>query len=264
MTRNQATEKLDTNQARDYLTPTIKWTDIVLERLCPYLPNSGNLKILEIGSAQGRALIGLSKTGHKSYGIEPYMPAIQVAKQLSIEENIGFDILQGRAEEIPFKSNLFDLVLAFVVMEHVEDLNKSLSEIARVLKPGGLFWFSSASSMCPIQGEIKGFPLFGWYPDRLKKKIMIWAKVKKPELVGFTDHPAMHWWTPFNARRRLRAKGFEKVWDRWDLRLPSENHGYLGVMIRLAKRYYLIRIIGDMISSGCSYAARKSVSTIQE
>ena len=259
MTRYQATETKNINQSRNLLSSTIKWADIVLERLCPFLPSLGCLKILEIGSAQGRVLIGLSKSGHKSYGVEPYLPAIQVAKQLAIEENVEIFILPGKAEGIPFQSNYFDLVLAFAVMEHVEDLNRSLTEIARVLKPGGLFWFSSASSMCPIQGEISGFPLFGWYPDHLKKKIMIWAKIKRPELIGYTKQPAMHWWTPYIARRKLKAAGFEKVWDRWDLLVPSKNHGFVGIMVLLAKRFYKLRIIGDMISPGCSYAARKRI-----
>jgi len=52
----------------------------------------------------------------------------------------------------------FDIVLAMSVKEHVQDLDKALEEIYRVLKPGGLFWFYSPSSMCPFQGEIKGFP----------------------------------------------------------------------------------------------------------
>jgi 2-polyprenyl-6-hydroxyphenyl methylase/3-demethylubiquinone-9 3-methyltransferase len=259
MTRYQATETKNIIQSRDLLTSAIRWVDIVLERLSPYLSGLGCLKILEIGSAQGRALIGLSKSGHKSYGVEPYLPAIQVARQLAVEENAEIYVIQARAEEIPFQSNYFDLVLAFSVMEHVEDLNTSLTEIARVLKPGGLFWFNSASSMCPIQGEISGFPLFGWYPDHLKKKIMLWAKINRPELIGSTEHPAMHWWTPYNASRRLKAAGFTKVWDRWDLRIPAENHGFLGDMIGYAKRFYLLHIFGDILSSGCSYAARKSI-----
>lgn len=124
-------------------------------------------------------------------------------------------------------------------------------------KPGGLFWFSSASSICPIQGEISGFPFFGWYPDNIKTKIMIWSKNNHPELIGYTDHPAMHWWTPSNTRRRLKTAGFDKIWDRWDLRHPSEDNGILRIMIGFAKRFNYFRIIGDMISPGCSYAARK-------
>jgi SAM-dependent methyltransferase len=259
MTQRQAAETLNISQARDRLSSSIHWSKIVLERLSPYLPSSPCIKILEIGSAQGRALIGLAQAGYDVYGIEPYLPALQVARQLANDENVQIDIREGRAEEIPFQSNLFDLVLAFSVMEHVEDLNKSLFEIVRVLKPGGLFWFSSASSMCPYQSEIKGFPLFGWYPDYLKQKVMKWSKRKHPELIGYTEHPAMHWWTPSNSKRRLKAVGFDKIWDRWELRLPSENHGIFRIMIGLAKRSIILRIMGDMISPGCSYAARKSV-----
>lgn len=251
-----AAEKLDINQTIDRLDVSIKWANTVLKRLAPYLPE-GNLNILEIGCAQGRALIGLAKAGHSSNGVEPNVNAIKIAKELASRENVVINIREGWAEDIPFDSNLFDLVLAFAVMEHVNDLEKSLSEVYRVLKPGGIFWFSSASAMCPIQHEIDGFPFFGWYPDRVKKKIMLWAVRKKPELVGFTEHPAINWWTPNNARERLQKAGFKFIGDQWDLRMKSEDAGIKSFFINLAKRYSLIRLFGNIVYPGCSYAAMK-------
>lgn len=43
---------------------------------------------------------------------------------------------------IPFEKNSFDTVIAIEVLEHVEDLELSLSEINRVLKPNGKFIFT--------------------------------------------------------------------------------------------------------------------------
>jgi SAM-dependent methyltransferase len=256
--KQQAAESYNIDQARDLLSTSVQWAAIVLERLSPFLPQ-GRLKILEIGAAQGRTLIGLAKLNHEACGIEPYIPAIEIARDLAVEEQVDIDIREGRAEEIPFPANMFDLVLAFSVMEHVEDLDASLQEISRVIKPGGIFWFNSASAMCPSQGEIRGFPLFGWYPDKIKKGIMRWAVIKRPELVGFTEHPAIHWWTPYNARRRLANAGFDQVWDRWDLRLPSEGSGISQSAANLAKRFDWLRLPGDIVYSGCSYAARKEI-----
>lgn len=160
----QATESIDVEQAKGKLQVTEVWTNTVLARLDPILP-PGRLRILEIGAAQGRSLIALSKAGYDAYRIEPYAPAIEVAYSLAEQEKVTINLNEGCAEQITFESGYFDLVLAFSVMEHVDDLELSLKEIARVIKPGGIFWFNSASAMCPIQDEIKGFPLFGWYPD---------------------------------------------------------------------------------------------------
>lgn len=49
---------------------------------------------------------------------------------------------RGNLEKLPFRDNYFDLVLTADVLEHVRDLGRALGEIARVLKPGGLHFFT--------------------------------------------------------------------------------------------------------------------------
>jgi SAM-dependent methyltransferase len=43
------------------------------------------------------------------------------------------------AENLPFENSVFDLVIAKDTLHHFSDTNKALSEISRVLRPGGLF-----------------------------------------------------------------------------------------------------------------------------
>lgn len=58
------------------------------------------------------------------------------------------ELLGGKAvtadagEPFPLQDNTFDLIGAFEVLEHIEKPEQTLSEIARVLKPDGLFLFS--------------------------------------------------------------------------------------------------------------------------
>lgn len=254
----QAAESLSLEQARERMPNTEAWIKAIMLRLDPYLPDHRPLRVLDVGSAQGRALIVLTRLGHEAYGVEPWEPAREVARELAESEGVDITFRAGMAEDIPFEDNSFDVVIATGVMEHVMDLRQSLNEIYRVLRPGGLFWFNSASSMCPLQGEIDGFPFFGWYPDPLKVKIMNWVKVHRPKLVGYTDTPAIHWWTPWKANRLLREAGFEKVWDRWELRRSSESSSQVEAWaVELAQRYRLVRFAGDIVAPGCSYAARK-------
>lgn len=47
--------------------------------------------------------------------------------------------VQGRAEEMPFSSQSFDAALCCLVIEHTEDIDAVLTEVGRVLVPGGRF-----------------------------------------------------------------------------------------------------------------------------
>lgn len=253
----QSTESLTLEQAELLLERSATWVEAIMLRLKPYLPNRTPLRVLDVGCAQGRSLIALAQRGYRACGVEPWDEAREVAVQLARQNSVTIDVRAGRAENIPFQDASFDVVLAMSVMEHVEDLEQSLSEINRVLCPGGLFWFNSASALCPFQQEISGFPLFGWYPDVLKRRIMLWARDNRPELIGHTETPAIHWWTPRKATRMLREAGFDKVWNRWQLRDASEVTGLRKPVFLVARQVSLVQYLGDIAISGCSYLARK-------
>jgi 2-polyprenyl-6-hydroxyphenyl methylase/3-demethylubiquinone-9 3-methyltransferase len=46
-------------------------------------------------------------------------------------------------EALPYADAAFDIVVCVDVLEHVQDLSKVLAEVARVLKPGGVFLFDT-------------------------------------------------------------------------------------------------------------------------
>lgn len=50
---------------------------------------------------------------------------------------LKFEVID--AQSIPFEAESFDAAIAILVMQHVPDLNQALSEIHRVLRPGGRF-----------------------------------------------------------------------------------------------------------------------------
>ena len=117
--------------------------------------------VLEVGSASGLGLAAFCELGFKAYGIEPWDQARKNSDEIAAYLNKEYEVRDGRAESIPFDDEYFDLVYVNSVMEHVDDLELSFSEISRVLKPGGVLWFLTASSMSPFQQEIRGFPAFG-------------------------------------------------------------------------------------------------------
>lgn len=91
-----------------------------------------NLKILNVGCGPGRSSEYLSKFG-KVTSIEYDKFCCEFA-----EEKTGLEIIHGSITELPFEDNLFDLVCAFDVIEHVENDQLAVNELKRVTKKEAL------------------------------------------------------------------------------------------------------------------------------
>lgn len=253
-----ATEQLSFDDALAKLPGSEVYARTVLSRLQsvrPLPPQSTT--IVDIGAAQGRFVIGCARLGYRTIGIEPWVTARETAAQVAMAAGVDTQILPGTAEATGLPSGQFDVITCASVIEHVNDAQAAFNEMFRILKPGGVFWFNTASSRCPRQQEIDGFPFFGWYPNSLKLRVMAWAKKNKPHLIGHTETPAIHWFTPAKARRMLGNAGFREVYDRWDLRLPSEGGMAYQVGLRVVKLGGATKLLADMVVPGCGFAAIK-------
>jgi ubiquinone/menaquinone biosynthesis C-methylase UbiE len=254
-----ATERRSINEILEKLPEKKKWAETVFSRLKRIAAIPDKALILDVGAASGDFLIVCIRLGYQCEGIEPWEEARANAAKVSDILGIPFQCIDGLAESIPYNDNTFDVVHASSVIEHVLDVEKAFAEIFRVLKQGGVFWFNAASSLCPLQDEIQGFPLFGWYPDPLKRKIMNWAKDEKPHLIGHTMTPAINWFTPSKARKLLQKHGFQRIYDRWDLRAEDEGGEVYKLCLRVIRSTNFSRALADIMVPGCSYAAIKDM-----
>jgi len=91
-----------------------------------------NSVILDVGSREGYLLKTIRKfnTSCKCYGIEKDK---RVLKEIET-----CDIRLADARKIPFNEEFFDVVFVLSVLEHIEEIEKSINEIRRVLKPEGV------------------------------------------------------------------------------------------------------------------------------
>lgn len=220
-----ASEKRSVDEALEHLAEVERrHLPVLLARLRRRLELPEGSRVLEIGAAQGTYLTALTRLGFEARGIEPWAPAIVNARELGQHTGVQPDIVHGAGEDLSaFEDESFDLVLAISVMEHVDDPLQVCREAARVLRPGGGFYFYTGSRLYPRQVEIARFPLFPWYPTRVQRRIMRWAARERPHLVGHTEKPAMHWFTPWGTRRMLREAGFSAAYERWELADPQET-----------------------------------------
>lgn len=99
--------------------------------------------VLDLGCAGGFMAEALASRGARVTGIDPAAEAIDAARAHARKTGlrIGYDV--GVGEALPYDSASFDAVVCVDVLEHVADLNKVLSEVARTLRPGGMFLFDT-------------------------------------------------------------------------------------------------------------------------
>ncbi|MCI0440280.1 MAG: class I SAM-dependent methyltransferase [Chloroflexi bacterium] len=98
-------------------------------------------RVLEIGAGTG---FNLSYYGPEVEGVvasEPSPHMLRRAEPRAREAAVAVELKQAPAEELPFEDASFDTVVSTLVMCSVKDPAKALSEIRRVLKPGGEFRF---------------------------------------------------------------------------------------------------------------------------
>jgi SAM-dependent methyltransferase len=253
----RATESRGLAEARADLDAGRRRATELLRRVLPRLELGDDELILDLGCAAAGTVLGLRRLGRRALGLEPDAHACRTAVSLAAELDETLPLVGGLAERIPLADGSCGLVLADNLLEHVDDPVAVFTEVARVLRPGGGFWFYSTSALSPRQGEIRGFPLFGWYPDGLKKRIMRWARDNRPALVGGTRRPAWHWYTPSRVGRLLRRAGFHVSYDRWRLRRP-DNHGPLGrIVLRLINAFPALKLAADVVIPESSYLALK-------
>ena len=99
--------------------------------------------VLDLGCAGGFMAEALAARGAQVTGIDPAAEAISAARAHARAQNlrIGYDV--GVGEALPYEDSSFDAVVCVDVLEHVADLNKVLAEVARTLRPGGMFLFDT-------------------------------------------------------------------------------------------------------------------------
>jgi 2-polyprenyl-6-hydroxyphenyl methylase/3-demethylubiquinone-9 3-methyltransferase len=96
-------------------------------------------RVLDVGCGAGFLSNALAKGGHDVTGVDVSAGSLAVAR--AHDETRSARYLPCDARHLPFGDAAFDCVCAMDMLEHVEDPAAVIHEAARVLAPGGLFFF---------------------------------------------------------------------------------------------------------------------------
>jgi 2-polyprenyl-6-hydroxyphenyl methylase / 3-demethylubiquinone-9 3-methyltransferase len=101
------------------------------------------LSLLDVGCGGGILSEEFAKIGCRVTGIDPSAPSLEAARKHAAMQGLTIDYRQASGENMPFESDSFDVVVCCDVLEHVDDLEKTIHEVARILKPGGMFCYDT-------------------------------------------------------------------------------------------------------------------------
>ena len=104
------------------------------------LKNKGIKNLLDIATGTGDLAIAMRATGATSItGVDISAGMLEVGKKKIKERGLDelIELQLGDSENLPFEDNSFDAVTVAFGVRNFENLEKGLSEINRVLRPGG-------------------------------------------------------------------------------------------------------------------------------
>lgn len=168
-------------------------------------------KVLDYGCGAGKIVKKLLERGMDAYGCDIFYAGGDYSHLVDKKLFENKTIRRIENNRIPFEDNTFDIITNNQVMEHVEDIESVMSEINRVLKPGGkvlslfpdksiwreghcgiafLHWFSSKSKIRPYWAAFWRAVGFGYHKE--DKSIMAWSQ----HFCNYLDN-----WTHYRSKK---------------------------------------------------------------
>lgn len=215
--------------------------------------NEAKKKMLEVGCGTAFVSLYFAKRGYHATCLDINKSILEVASRNFAQQGVKGEFIVGDAEKFPFAKNQFDIVMSFGLLEHFEDPKRAISEMIRVLKPGGLFFADIVPSRfsCQTVGNVfnslaalsfwtvKGQPALGvrkairnFKPDYLEnsiswqgyKKMMEGEGLKNIEVRGNRPFPRLTLPKSFDKMYAAMLKTTLPFWnafDRWDSPIPK-------------------------------------------
>ncbi len=109
---------------------TFNFNHAIFKVLLKYLQPSKGERILDLGCGRGFYVKEMENYTEEVIGVD--------ISESSLKEAVTHKVKYGDATDLNFEANSFDKIYLLHAIEHIPNLKELSSEIARVLKPGGI------------------------------------------------------------------------------------------------------------------------------
>jgi ubiquinone/menaquinone biosynthesis C-methylase UbiE len=108
--------------------------DDVAALIAPHLPGPGDGSVFEVGVGTGVVALGLARRGYAVFGVDVSAPMLTRGR-----ERLGPVVIHGDAMDLPIADRSVVSAFSVWVVHSVRDPVRLFTEVARVLRPGGLY-----------------------------------------------------------------------------------------------------------------------------
>lgn len=208
-----------------------------------------SLSLLDVGCGGGLLAERFAAIGCHVTGVDRSLPALAAARKHAVAGALDIRYEHASAEALPFDAARFDVVCCCDVLEHVDDPDLVVGQIARVLKPGGVFFFDTINRTW--QSKLLAIKLAqDWAPTRVvPRDVHVWQQFIRPgELTASLDRHGLGAHELVGLSPALRPLSALSSLVR--LKLGRINFGDMGKTLALVKSANLsLSYMGFAVSS---------------
>lgn len=139
--------------------------------------------ILDVGCGNGTFMAAFARASAEVSGLEVNQTLVDIAKDTLKDEDVRGEVFFYDGITFPFPNNSFDYAFSVSTLEHVSDPRRILSEIHRVLKPGGKLYLAFPNRWRPLETHT-GVLFLSYVPRSLAHFILqtFWRRNSVDEL----------------------------------------------------------------------------------
>ncbi|MCB1510579.1 MAG: class I SAM-dependent methyltransferase [Hyphomicrobiaceae bacterium] len=184
--------------AANYVTSSVHAKGVSLQRLVDVVSPKAEWSMLDVATGGGHTALAFAP--HVAHVIASDLTQemlVQVRKQIDAKGVKNVETMRADAEDLPFADGAFDLVTCRIAPHHFGDIPKFVTEVHRVLKPGGTF--ALVDNVSPDENITPGFSA-----DELRDAAETYNRFEK-----IRDPSHGRSWQPQEWRDCVTATGFD-------------------------------------------------------